>query len=51
MTAFSEIFGAPILLEVTLWVLAVASLVTVLQRMVAVRKQFLAETAQAESTQ
>ncbi len=39
MTGLSEIFDAPILLEVTLWALAVASTVTVLQRMWFVRKQ------------
>jgi CDP-diacylglycerol--glycerol-3-phosphate 3-phosphatidyltransferase/CDP-diacylglycerol--inositol 3-phosphatidyltransferase len=35
----SAIFNAPILLEATLWVLAVASTVTVVQRILAVRSQ------------
>jgi CDP-diacylglycerol--glycerol-3-phosphate 3-phosphatidyltransferase/CDP-diacylglycerol--inositol 3-phosphatidyltransferase len=35
----SAIFDAPILLEATLWVLAVASTVTVVQRILAVRSQ------------
>lgn len=39
MTFFSDVLDAPILLEVTLWVLALASTVTVLQRMWFVRKQ------------
>ena len=45
MTGFSAIFDLPILLEVTLWVLAAASLVTVVQRMWVVRKQAYAEAA------
>ena len=39
MTGFSGIFGEPLLLEVTLWALAVASTITVIQRMVIVHKQ------------
>ncbi|MBK5217769.1 MAG: hypothetical protein JJE02_09315 [Propionibacteriales bacterium] len=39
MTGFSGIFGEPLLLEVTLWALAVASTITVIQRMVMVHKQ------------
>jgi CDP-diacylglycerol--glycerol-3-phosphate 3-phosphatidyltransferase len=38
-TGLSDIFDAPILLEVTLWALAVASTITVAQRMWVVRKQ------------
>ena len=45
MTGFSDIFDVPELLEVTLWVLAAASLVTVVQRMWVVRKQAYAEAA------
>jgi CDP-diacylglycerol--glycerol-3-phosphate 3-phosphatidyltransferase len=45
MTGFSDIFDIPELLEVTLWVLAAASLVTVVQRMWVVRKQAHAEAA------
>jgi CDP-diacylglycerol--glycerol-3-phosphate 3-phosphatidyltransferase/CDP-diacylglycerol--inositol 3-phosphatidyltransferase len=42
MTGFSAIFDLPILLEVTLWVLAAASTVTVVQRVWVVRRQALA---------
>lgn len=35
----SEIFGVPVLLEVVLWALAVASTVTVVQRILTVRRQ------------
>jgi len=47
MTGFSDIFDLPILLEITLWVLAAASFVTVIQRMWVVRKQAYAEAAAA----
>jgi len=43
MTGFSDIFDQPILLEVTLWALAAASIVTVVQRFWIVRKQAYAE--------
>lgn len=36
---FSDIFGIPVLLEVVLWLLAVASSVTVVQRILVVRRQ------------
>jgi CDP-diacylglycerol---glycerol-3-phosphate 3-phosphatidyltransferase len=49
MTGFSDIFDLPILLEVTLWALAAASFVTVVQRMWVVRKQAYAEAAAATS--
>jgi len=39
MTAFSDWFEQPILLSATLWVLAAASTVTVVQRVVVVRRQ------------
>jgi CDP-diacylglycerol--glycerol-3-phosphate 3-phosphatidyltransferase len=45
MTGLSDIFDVPELLEVTLWVLAAASFVTVVQRMWVVRKQAYAEAA------
>ncbi len=41
MTGLSDLFDAPWLLTITLWVLAVASTVTVLQRIVVVRRQAL----------
>jgi len=39
MTAFSDWFDRPILLTATLWVLAAASTVTVVQRIIVVRRQ------------
>jgi len=45
MTGFSDIFDLPVLLELTLWVLAAASFVTVVQRVWVVRKQAYAEAA------
>lgn len=41
MTGLSGLFDTPALREITLWALAVASLVTVFQRMLIVRKQAL----------
>lgn len=46
MTGLSDIFGAPILMEVTLWVLAVASTYTVVFRILKVRRQALALDAE-----
>lgn len=43
MTGFSGLFGLPLLRELTMWVLAVASTITVVQRMLMVRKQALSE--------
>ena len=43
MTGFSAIFDLPILMEVTLWALAAASTVTVVQRIWVVRRQALAQ--------
>jgi CDP-diacylglycerol--glycerol-3-phosphate 3-phosphatidyltransferase/CDP-diacylglycerol--inositol 3-phosphatidyltransferase len=43
MTGLSGLFDTPALREVTLWALAVASLVTVVQRMLIVRRQALAD--------
>ncbi|QIX26927.1 CDP-alcohol phosphatidyltransferase family protein [Nocardioides sp. JQ2195] len=45
MTGLGAIFDLPILMEVTLWALAVASTVTVLQRVWTVRQQAYAEAA------
>ncbi|MDN5853103.1 MAG: CDP-alcohol phosphatidyltransferase family protein [Actinomycetia bacterium] len=42
MTGFSDIFNQEILLAIALWVLAAASAVTVVQRMIMVRRQALA---------
>ena len=47
MTGLSGLFDLPVLLEVALWVLAVASTVTVVQRIWAVRRQALAREAAA----
>jgi len=43
MTGLSEIFDLPVLLTIVLWALAVASTVTVVQRMVLVRRQALSD--------
>jgi CDP-diacylglycerol--glycerol-3-phosphate 3-phosphatidyltransferase/CDP-diacylglycerol--inositol 3-phosphatidyltransferase len=43
MTGFSAIFDLPVLLYIALWALAVASTVTVVQRVWVVRKQAIAE--------
>lgn len=45
LTGLSAIFDLPVLLYVALWVLAVASTVTVVQRIWVVRKQALAEAS------
>ncbi len=42
MTGFSGMFDAPFLREITLWALAVASTITVVQRMLMVHKQAVA---------
>jgi CDP-diacylglycerol--glycerol-3-phosphate 3-phosphatidyltransferase/CDP-diacylglycerol--inositol 3-phosphatidyltransferase len=42
MTGFSGMFDAPFLREITLWALAIASTITVAQRMLMVRKQAVA---------
>ena len=42
MTGLSDLFGVPLLLEVTLWALAAASTITVGQRVWVVRQQALA---------
>ena len=42
MTGLSDLLDLPILMEVTLWALALASSVTVVQRVVVVRRQSLA---------
>jgi CDP-diacylglycerol--glycerol-3-phosphate 3-phosphatidyltransferase/CDP-diacylglycerol--inositol 3-phosphatidyltransferase len=43
MTGFSGMFDAPFLREIALWALAVASAITVAQRMLIVRKQAVAD--------
>jgi len=45
MTGLSAIFDLPVLMYVTLWALAIASTVTVAQRVWVVRRQALAESA------
>ncbi len=45
LTFFSDVLGLPILLDVVLWALAAASTVTVIQRMVVVRRQAMADPA------
>jgi len=45
MTALSDIFDLPVLLYVALWALAIASTITVGQRVWVVRKQAMAESA------
>lgn len=47
MTGLGAIFNLPILMEVTLWALAIASTVTVVQRVWTVRTQAFAEVAGA----
>lgn len=47
MTGFADIFDLPILMYVTLWALALANTVTVLQRVQMVHRQVAAELASA----
>lgn len=42
MTGFAGIFGLPILIEIALWVLAAAGVVTIVQRVMMVRRQAIA---------
>ncbi|MEV6286447.1 phosphatidylinositol phosphate synthase [Kribbella sp. NPDC051770] len=44
---FSDVFNLPILLHIVLWYLAIASTITVVQRTLSVRKQVLADPANA----
>jgi CDP-diacylglycerol--glycerol-3-phosphate 3-phosphatidyltransferase/CDP-diacylglycerol--inositol 3-phosphatidyltransferase len=44
---FSDVLDLPILLKIVLWVLAVASTITVVQRTLSVRKQVLSDPANA----
>jgi CDP-diacylglycerol--glycerol-3-phosphate 3-phosphatidyltransferase/CDP-diacylglycerol--inositol 3-phosphatidyltransferase len=44
---FSDVLNLPILLDIVLWLLAVASTITVVQRTLSVRKQVLADPANA----
>lgn len=48
MTGLSGLLGLPILREITLWALALASGITVVQRMAKVRRQALAEPPAAD---
>jgi CDP-diacylglycerol---glycerol-3-phosphate 3-phosphatidyltransferase len=48
-TFFGDLFGLPILYEVALWLIAVLSTVTVVQRILLVRRQALAPEANTES--
>lgn len=47
MTGFSDLLDLPVLLQATLWLLAVASTVTVVQRVLMVRRQALADDGPA----
>ena len=47
LAGFSEIFNLPVLLDIVLWALAAASTVTVVQRMIVVRRQALADDVPA----
>ena len=49
MTGLGAIFDLPILMYVTLWALALASTITVIQRVQMVHQQVLAETASADA--
>ncbi len=44
---FSDVFNLPILLEIVIWYIAAASTITVVQRSLSVRKQVLADPANA----
>ncbi len=48
-TFFGDVFGLPILYEVALWLIAALSTITVVQRILLVRRQALARAAGAES--
>ena len=47
VTFFADLLDLPVLLTVVLWALAVASTITVVQRMVLVRRQALADSARS----
>jgi CDP-diacylglycerol--glycerol-3-phosphate 3-phosphatidyltransferase/CDP-diacylglycerol--inositol 3-phosphatidyltransferase len=47
---FSDVLNLPILLKIVLWALAIASTITVVQRTLNVRKQVLADPANARLT-
>jgi CDP-diacylglycerol--glycerol-3-phosphate 3-phosphatidyltransferase len=47
MTGLGDLFDLPILMEVTIWALALANTETVVRRILMVRKQALAEAGQA----
>src|SRR3954464_4349378 len=48
MTGLGDLFNLPILMEVTIWALALANTETVVRRILMVRKQALAESRQAD---
>jgi CDP-diacylglycerol--glycerol-3-phosphate 3-phosphatidyltransferase len=48
MTGLGDMFDLPILMEVTIWALALANTETVVRRILMVRKQALAEARQAD---
>ncbi len=48
LTFFSDVFHVPLLLAILLWGLAAASTITVVQRMIYVRRQVAAEAASAQ---
>jgi CDP-diacylglycerol---glycerol-3-phosphate 3-phosphatidyltransferase len=50
MTGFAGLFGLPILVAITLWVLAAASTVTVVQRMLIVRAQAVRPDSSASNS-
>ncbi|MEU4194136.1 phosphatidylinositol phosphate synthase [Kribbella sp. NPDC026611] len=45
---FSDVFNLPILLEIVIWYVAAASTITVVQRSLSVRKQVMADVADAK---
>ena len=49
LTGFSGLFGVPVLREIGLWGLAAATTVTVVQRIVEVRRQSRPEAAKVQS--
>jgi CDP-diacylglycerol--glycerol-3-phosphate 3-phosphatidyltransferase/CDP-diacylglycerol--inositol 3-phosphatidyltransferase len=50
-TFFGDLFGLPIIYEIALWLIAALSTITVVQRVLLVRRQALARAAGAESAE
>jgi len=48
MTGLGALFDLPILMEVTIWAIALANTETVVRRILMVRQQALAESAEPE---